>query len=318
MPSTSACVSRSSTGSVPPAEVVDGAVDRGAARVPRRDLEQALGRVGPPVEDHVLDPLQQVRVDVVVLRQGTRVDDRHVEAGADRVVQEHGVDRLADAVVAAERERHVGHAAADPRVRERRLEPARRLEERDRVAGVLLDARGDREDVGVEDDVVGREPGLLGEQRVARASGRRPGARPSRPGPASSNAITTDGGAVPAAQPRLAQELVLALLERDRVDDAAALELLQPGLDHRPLGAVDHDRARPRCPAPSRAGAGSGSSRRRRRASPRPCSRRGSRRRSRPGRARSRRPRPRPWSRRRWSRPRRRCRASGGRTGASR
>ncbi len=51
-----------------------------------------------------------------------------------------------------------------------------------------------------------------------------------------------DGRAVATAQARLAQELLLAFLERDRVHDALALELLQPGLDDRPLRAVDHDR----------------------------------------------------------------------------
>ena len=74
---------------------------------------------------------QQVRVDVVVLRQGTGVDDRHVEAGADRVVQEHGVDRLADAVVAAERE--ATRWTRRPLIRasgQLRLEAARGLEER--------------------------------------------------------------------------------------------------------------------------------------------------------------------------------------------
>ena len=41
---------------------------------------------------------------------------------------------------------------------------------------------------------------------------------------------------------RLAQELVLALLQRDRVDDPFALQAPQPGLEHGPLRAVDHDR----------------------------------------------------------------------------
>ena len=53
-----------------------------------------------------------------------------------------------------------------------------------------------------------------------------------------------DGRAVAPAEAGLAQELLLALLERDRVDDALALELLEPGLDDRPLRAVDHDRDR--------------------------------------------------------------------------
>jgi hypothetical protein len=42
----------------------------------------------------------------------------------------------------------------------------RRLDEGDAIAVVLVDAGGDGEDVGVEDDVFGREAGLLGEQFV--------------------------------------------------------------------------------------------------------------------------------------------------------
>ena len=39
----------------------------------------------------------------------------------------------------------------------------------------------------------------------------------------------------------------VAVLEIDRVDDAAAAELLQAGLDDRRLGRVEHDRQRGRC-----------------------------------------------------------------------
>ena len=51
-----------------------------------------------------------------------------------------------------------------------------------------------------------------------------------------------DRRAVAADGPRLAQELVLALLETDRVGDRLALDAGQPGFDHRPLRAVHHDR----------------------------------------------------------------------------
>ena len=51
-----------------------------------------------------------------------------------------------------------------------------------------------------------------------------------------------DRRAVAPAEAGLPEELVLALLERDRVHDALALELLQAGFDHGPLRAVDHDR----------------------------------------------------------------------------
>jgi hypothetical protein len=127
---------------------------------------------------------------VVVDGQLARVDDAHVHAGANGVVQEHGVDRLAHRVVAAEREGHVGHAAGDLRVGQGLLDPARGLDEVHRVVVVLLDAGGDGEDVRVEDDV-------LGGSRPARSAARRRGCR-SRPcrssvsaWPTSSKAMTT-------------------------------------------------------------------------------------------------------------------------------
>ena len=40
-----------------------------------------------------------------------------------------------------------------------------------------------------------------------------------------------DGGAVAADEPGLVEELLLALLQADRVDDRLALHALQPGLD---------------------------------------------------------------------------------------
>ena len=51
-----------------------------------------------------------------------------------------------------------------------------------------------------------------------------------------------DGGAEAAHQRRLADELLLALLERNRVDDALALAALEAGLDHRKVGRVDAQR----------------------------------------------------------------------------
>ena len=73
---------------------------------------QPLGRVGPPVEQHVLDVLEQVLRDLLVDGELLGVDDPHVEAGADRVVEEGRVHRLAHRVLAAERERDVRDAAA--------------------------------------------------------------------------------------------------------------------------------------------------------------------------------------------------------------
>ena len=77
------------------------------------ELDQPLGRVGPAVEEHVLDVRQELFGDVLVDRELAGVDDAHVHAGLDGVVEEGRVHRLADDVVAAEREREVADPAAD-------------------------------------------------------------------------------------------------------------------------------------------------------------------------------------------------------------
>ena len=142
-------------GSLAPGEVLRGAFHPGAPGVLRGQVEQPLGRVGPAVQDDVLDPLAELGLDLVVDRQDAGVDDGHVEAGRDRVIEEDRMDRLADPVVAAERERDVGHAARCPRPGELDLQPLDGLDERDGVGVVLLHPGRDGEDVGVEDDVLG-------------------------------------------------------------------------------------------------------------------------------------------------------------------
>ncbi len=72
---------------------------------------QPVGRVGPAVEHDVLDVLEQVLGDLLVDLELAGVDDAHVEAGLDGVVEEGGVHRLAHDLVAAEAERDVADAA---------------------------------------------------------------------------------------------------------------------------------------------------------------------------------------------------------------
>ena len=51
-----------------------------------------------------------------------------------------------------------------------------------------------------------------------------------------------DGGAVAASQSGVVQKRFFAFLQADRVDNRLALHAFQPGLDHRPFRAIDHDR----------------------------------------------------------------------------
>jgi hypothetical protein len=210
----------------------------GLALLQSGQLDQRLAGAGVAVEHHVLHLVAQLRLQVVVHAEHAGIDDAHAHAGLDGVVEEDGVDRLAHRVVAAEAEAHVGDAAADLGVGQVLLDPRHRVDEVDGVV-VVLDAGGDGEDVRVEDDVFGREADA--HQQVV-------GARRSRScGQGVGLALLVEGhhdhrGAVLAAQARLAQELGLALLHRDRVDHALALDALEAGLDDAPLGRVEHDR----------------------------------------------------------------------------
>ena len=220
-----------------------------AGRVePGGDLEQPLGGVGAAVEDDVLDALAQLGVDLVVDDEGAGVDDAHVHAGLDGVEEEHRVDRLAHRVVAAEREADVGDATGDQRAREVVLDPAGGLDEVGAVGRVLLDARRHREDVGVEDDVLGGEADLVDEDVVGPATDLL--APLQRVGLALLvEGHDDDGRAVLAAQAGVLDERPDALLHGDGVDDRLALHALQAGLDDLPLGGVDHQRHPARCRA---------------------------------------------------------------------
>jgi hypothetical protein len=110
------------------------------------------------------------------------------------------------------------------------LDPARGLDEVDRVVVVLLDAGGDGEDVGVEDDVLGREADLVDQDAV----GARADLDLALVGVGLALLVEGHhhgGGAVAAHQRGLAAELGLAFLQADAVDDALALDALQAGLD---------------------------------------------------------------------------------------
>ena len=122
--------------------------------------QQPLGGVGPPVEHHVLAGLAQFRIERVIDRHLPGIDDAHIHAGLDGVIEEHRMHGLAHALIAAERKRQVRHAARHVHVRQVLPDPARRLDEIDAVIIVLLHAGGDGEDVRIEDDVLAAESRL--------------------------------------------------------------------------------------------------------------------------------------------------------------
>ena len=193
------------------------------------------------VQDHVLDQVAQLRREIRIHAELAGVDDAHGQAGLDGVIQEDRVYGLAHGLVAAEREAHVRDAARDAGMRQVLAYPARALDEIDRVVVVLVDAGRDREDVRIEDDVLGREALFLDQNPVGLAAD----FLAALVGVGLALLVEGHdhhGRAVAAAQARVMAEDLLAFLHGDRVDHGLALHALQAGLDHFPLGAVYHHR----------------------------------------------------------------------------
>src|SRR5439155_17568221 len=80
--------------------------------------------------------------------------------------KKRSVHRFAHVVVPAKRKRNVAYPAAHTRARKLPFDPARRLDEINRVITMLLETRGDGQNVWIKDDIVRREINLLGHEIV--------------------------------------------------------------------------------------------------------------------------------------------------------
>ena len=223
-----------------PRLLVCGSFGRGVGAEMLCVVDEPLGSVGTTAEDDVLDAFEQCGFDVAVNLQQLGIDDAHVHSRRDGVVEEDRVHRLAHDIVAAEGEREVRNAARHLGVGQVFLDPARSFDEVERIAVVRLDACGDGQYVGVENDLFGRESrfgqqpvGAFGHLDLAGVGvGLSPFVEEHHHGRC---AVAADGGGT-------FQKGAFALFERDRVDDALALHDLQSGFEHLPFRRVDHHR----------------------------------------------------------------------------
>ena len=203
--------------------------------------QQAVGRVRAAVEHHVFAGLAQLGINVVINGDLPGIDDAQVHSGRDGVIEKYRVHRLAQPLIAAERERQVRYTARDVGMREALPDRACRFDEGDAVAVVLLHAGGDGEDVRVDDDVLRREADAVDEDVVGACGDRRLAFK----GVGLAGLVEGhdhDRRAVAAHEPGMMDEGVLALLERDRIHHRLALHAFEAGLDHGEFRGVDHQR----------------------------------------------------------------------------
>jgi hypothetical protein len=125
------------------------------------ERDQPFRRVRTTIEQHVFHELEQVFGNFFIHREHAGIDDPHVHAGLDGMIEKRRMHRFAHRIIAAERERNVADAAAHFRQRQVLLDPARRLDEIDRVVVVLFDTGADGENVRIENNLLRRKADVL-------------------------------------------------------------------------------------------------------------------------------------------------------------
>ena len=200
--------------------------------------QQSFAGLVVAVKQNVLNGLPQGSVHLFVHHQLTGVDNSHVQAVPDGVVQKTGVDGLAHGVVAAETETDVAHPAGNQGPRQMGLDPGRGFKEIQGIAPVFFHARGYGENIGVEDNVFRGET-----RRHQQTVGPFADFDPARQGvclPLLVKRHDHHRGSVPTARPRLAQKFVLPGFQRDGVDNSLSLQAPQSRLDDFPTRRVNH------------------------------------------------------------------------------
>ena len=130
------------------------------------ELDQPVGCILPTVEQHVLDFFEQFGRNFLVDFQLAGIHDTHVQPRLDGVVQERRVHGFTHDVVAAKTETDIADPARDFCTRAGFLDLPRRLDEVDGVVVVFVHPGGNRQDVGIENDVFGREADAVDQQVV--------------------------------------------------------------------------------------------------------------------------------------------------------
>ena len=216
-------------------------LDYGARSFQRfAELHQSFCGIGTAIEQHIFDQHLQLGVDLLVDFEHSGIHDAHVHARRDGVIEKRGMHGLANLIIAAKAEGDVGDSATDFRVRQVGLDPARGVDEINRVVVVFLHAGGDSQDIRIEDDVFRRKTDLVDKDSVSALAD----ADLVLVGCGLALLIKRHyhyGRAILEHGRSVLAEFLFAFLERDRVDDALALQALETGLDDFPFRGVHHE-----------------------------------------------------------------------------
>ena len=179
--------------------------------------------------------------NIIIYHSCRGIYDAEVHPCFYGVIEEDGVHRLTEIVVATKRETQVADAPTDVCTGQVLTYPFRRTDEVGCIGIMLFHTCGDGEDIGVENDVQRIHPHPFGQYLISPLGYLNPtfiaGGLPLLVEAHHHHSSSIAHGVF-----SMGNELRLALFQRDGVDDALALHTFQARLDHLPVAGVNHHR----------------------------------------------------------------------------
>ena len=203
--------------------------------------DQTIGSIFSPVQDHILHQFQQILRDLVVDQEVSSVDDPHIQTGFDGMEKEGRMHGFPDKIVPPEREGKIADTAADTGIRKVFLDPFHGADEIHRIGVMFINPGGNREDIGIKNDIFGQETHFFGKDIVS------PAGDHDTAFERGSLTLLIEGhhdhrGAHLFQKASMFPEFIRSFLQTDRVDDRFPLDAGERRNDHRPSGRVDHHR----------------------------------------------------------------------------
>ena len=191
--------------------------------------------------NHVFDSIPQFARNIVIYRHLRGIDNAHIHACLNGVVEEDAVNGFPYRIIATERERYIGNTAGNVGVWQMLAYPTGGFNEIDCVVIVFIDTGRHCENIRVKDNVFGWEPHLFGQNLIS--------TRTDFDFACLCIRLTlfikshhNDCSTITAYQFGLLDEFFLAFFHGNGVNNAFALNAFQTRFNDFPFGRVNHNR----------------------------------------------------------------------------
>ena len=131
-----------------------------------RNFQQAFCCIRTRVENHILAGRAQFLINAFINSQLTGIDNAHIHARRNGMIEKHRMHRLAHRLVATEGEGKIRDTARHMRMRQGLADGAGRFDKGHAIARMLFNTGGDRKHIRIENNIFGRKADLVHQKMI--------------------------------------------------------------------------------------------------------------------------------------------------------